>query len=59
MTSSVQYEAGTATWLTCLGICLLGGGLGCCLIPFCVDPLKDCVHFCSNCEQQLYRKNVI
>ena len=59
MTSTVHYEAGTATWLSCVGICALGGGMGCCLIPFCVKPFKDCLHYCANCETFLYRKNVI
>ena len=57
-TSTVKYVSGAATWLSCIGICLLGGGIGCCLIPFCVNPLKDCDHFCSNCDALIHRKTV-
>ncbi len=36
----VEKQTGLATWLVCGGIILVGGWLGCCLIPFCVDGLK-------------------
>ena len=57
--TQVRYEAGAVTWLSCLGICLLGGGLGCCLIPFCVEPLQDCIHSCPRCGQMLGRKALV
>lgn len=56
MTSYVKYTAGAVTWLMCIGICVVGGVAGCCLIPFCVPKLQDCSHYCSDCEALLHRK---
>ena len=36
----VEKRTGLVSWLACAGILLFGGGLGCCLIPFCIDSLK-------------------
>ncbi|XP_002739639.1 lipopolysaccharide-induced tumor necrosis factor-alpha factor homolog [Saccoglossus kowalevskii] len=47
--SRVHYDDGILVWLSAGVICLLGGWLGCFLIPFCIDGLKDCTHFCPNC----------
>jgi len=48
--TSCQYTAGTFAWVICLVICFLGGGLGCCLIPFCVEGMQDVNHICPNCH---------
>ncbi|XP_020377021.1 lipopolysaccharide-induced tumor necrosis factor-alpha factor homolog [Rhincodon typus] len=45
----VVYSPGALTWLSCGGLFLVGCWLGCCLIPFCIDGLKDVEHFCPNC----------
>jgi len=45
----VEKRTGLVSWLLCGGILLLGGWLGCCLIPFCVDGLKDTEHYCPSC----------
>jgi len=29
------------------------GGLGCCLVPFCLDGCKDVIHVCPNCRYQI------
>lgn len=54
--TSTYYENGTLTWLACFFIFLFFP-LGCCLIPFCMDGLKDVVHRCPNCQQEVGRFN--
>ncbi|XP_064595383.1 LITAF domain-containing protein-like [Liolophura sinensis] len=56
--TATSYTTGTFTWIICLILCFVGCDLGCCLIPFCVNSCKDCVHKCPNCHQQLgiYRR---
>ncbi|XP_038055103.1 lipopolysaccharide-induced tumor necrosis factor-alpha factor homolog [Patiria miniata] len=49
----ITHQTGLLTWLVAGGIFLVGGFLGCCLIPFCVDFCLDVVHSCPNCNQQL------
>ncbi|NXJ80734.1 LITAF factor, partial [Trogon melanurus] len=49
----LSYGSGALTWLSCGGLCLVGCMLGCCLIPFCIDALKDVDHFCPNCKTLL------
>ncbi|CAL8098236.1 unnamed protein product [Calicophoron daubneyi] len=50
ITTKVYYVNGVATWLGCAGIFLIGGVLGCCLIPFYVDSCKDVQHYCPICN---------
>ncbi|MEE6512428.1 hypothetical protein FKM82_019415 [Ascaphus truei] len=47
----VSYTTGALPWLICAGLAVLGCWLGCCLIPFCIDDIKDVNHFCPNCNQ--------
>eukprot|EP00483_Globobulimina_turgida_P008198 UN08214 len=44
-----MYVPGLGTWAVAGGVCLVGCWLGCCLIPFCIDDLKDVEHSCSIC----------
>ncbi|CAH8513224.1 unnamed protein product [Dicrocoelium dendriticum] len=44
--TTVHYVNGPCTWLACTGIALIGGFLGCCLIPFFVNTCKDAKHMC-------------
>ncbi|XP_059160366.1 lipopolysaccharide-induced tumor necrosis factor-alpha factor homolog isoform X2 [Physella acuta] len=53
--TGTHYEVGTFTWVICCIMWLLGCGMGCCLIPFCVDSCKDVIHTCPNCQQQIAR----
>ncbi|KAM8934625.1 lipopolysaccharide-induced tumor necrosis factor-alpha factor isoform 2-T2 [Pelodytes ibericus] len=50
ITTRLSYTSGALAWLSCGGLCLLGCGFGCCLIPFCIDSLKDVDHYCSSCN---------
>lgn len=56
--TATDYTPGTLTWLSCGATALVGCWLGCCLIPFCVDALKDVIHSCPNCKNQVgvYRR---
>ncbi|KAG9285929.1 hypothetical protein G9A89_013354 [Geosiphon pyriformis] len=50
--SSVKYTSGAATWLTSIALCFIGiTSWGCCLFPFCINDLKDCVHKCPSCNK--------
>ncbi|XP_062467795.1 lipopolysaccharide-induced tumor necrosis factor-alpha factor isoform X1 [Pezoporus occidentalis] len=49
----LSYDSGALTWLSCGGLFLLGCVAGCCLIPFCIDALKDVDHSCPNCSTLL------
>ncbi|XP_028842656.1 lipopolysaccharide-induced tumor necrosis factor-alpha factor homolog [Denticeps clupeoides] len=54
----LQYSSGTLTWLTCVGLAFCGCIYGCCLTPFCLNPLKDVRHVCPSCNSILgtYRR---
>ncbi|XP_073503824.1 lipopolysaccharide-induced tumor necrosis factor-alpha factor [Phyllobates terribilis] len=52
-TTRLVHTSGALAWLSCGGLCLLGCGFGCCLIPFCIDSLKDVDHYCSSCQALL------
>uniref|UniRef100_A0A3B5QCS7 LITAF domain-containing protein n=1 Tax=Xiphophorus maculatus TaxID=8083 RepID=A0A3B5QCS7_XIPMA len=54
--SEVEYSSGLFTYLFCGGLFLFV--FGCCLIPFCVDRLKDAKHTCPTCKTVLgvYRR---
>uniref|UniRef100_A0AAY4B623 LITAF domain-containing protein n=2 Tax=Denticeps clupeoides TaxID=299321 RepID=A0AAY4B623_9TELE len=49
----VEFTAGLLSYLSCGGLFFCGFVLGCCLIPFCVDRLRDAKHFCPNCKSLL------
>ncbi|KAK3512095.1 hypothetical protein QTP70_030350 [Hemibagrus guttatus] len=49
----LEHSSGSMAWLVCAGLCIIGCMYGCCLIPFCVDGLKDVTHFCPNCNSAI------
>uniref|UniRef100_UPI0037E96242 LITAF domain-containing protein-like n=1 Tax=Semicossyphus pulcher TaxID=241346 RepID=UPI0037E96242 len=51
--TKVDYSSGVLTYLFCGGLFLCGFVLGCCLIPFCVDRLKNAKHSCPTCKTEL------
>uniref|UniRef100_A0A3P9KJP8 LITAF domain-containing protein n=1 Tax=Oryzias latipes TaxID=8090 RepID=A0A3P9KJP8_ORYLA len=51
--SKVDHSAGLLTYLLCGGLFFCGFVLGCCLIPFCVDRVKDAKHSCASCKTVL------
>ncbi|CAF2666661.1 unnamed protein product [Rotaria sp. Silwood2] len=54
----VNYEPGGATWLIAFLVCIFGGFLGCCFIPFCIPACQDAVHICPLCNVHIGRRNV-
>ncbi|XP_036408925.1 lipopolysaccharide-induced tumor necrosis factor-alpha factor homolog [Megalops cyprinoides] len=49
----LEFNSGVMAWLTCAALSIFGCIYGCCLIPFCVDGLKDVTHHCPNCNSVL------
>ncbi|THD26096.1 Lipopolysaccharide-induced tumor necrosis factor-alpha factor [Fasciola hepatica] len=49
--TKLSYQTGQMTWVLCGVVAVLGGVLGCCLIPFCVNSCKDVVHRCPQCDE--------
>nr|CAB3263444.1 lipopolysaccharide-induced tumor necrosis factor-alpha factor homolog [Phallusia mammillata] len=48
-------ETSLLTWLICGAIILFGGWICClCLIPFCIDDLKDIRHVCPSCRHTIH-----
>lgn len=55
VSTATTYTVGTYTWLVCFILWLVGCGIGCCLIPFCMNDCKDVVHTCPNCKSAVGR----
>lgn len=56
--TEVAYSASSTTWyfalsLASTGICLSGGFLGCCLIPYCTKSCQKPEVLCSKCRHRL------
>lgn len=51
--TATEYEVNWVPWVACVFLVFFGCFLGCCLIPFCLDSLKDVVHKCPNCKHQI------
>ncbi|XP_033738495.1 LITAF domain-containing protein-like [Pecten maximus] len=51
----MTFVPGVNTIVCCLIIALLGGVLGCFIIPFFMDSCKDVIHNCPNCQTKLGR----
>ncbi|PNH06760.1 Lipopolysaccharide-induced tumor necrosis factor-alpha factor [Tetrabaena socialis] len=52
-------EPGLGTWMIAGGLCIVGCSFGCCLIPFCVDSLKDTMHMCPQCNRVLGMQKMV
>ena len=53
VTTRIEYENGTTVFVAAGATCFFGCWLGCCLIPFFIQDLKDAKHFCPNCNNYL------
>jgi lipopolysaccharide-induced tumor necrosis factor-alpha factor len=49
----LEYKAGLLTYLVCAGLAVGGCFCGCCLIPCCMDIMRDVRHKCAGCGQLL------
>ncbi|XP_053210313.1 lipopolysaccharide-induced tumor necrosis factor-alpha factor homolog [Panonychus citri] len=47
--TKTKSVTGALTWLSCIGLFMLGCDFGCCLVPCCVDSCRDVQHKCPNC----------
>ncbi|XP_029619801.1 cell death-inducing p53-target protein 1 homolog [Salmo trutta] len=54
VTTETYRKIGGAAWMLCLVSGMLGCVAGCCLIPFCLDNLKDVRHRCPECHGNIY-----
>ncbi|EGC36801.1 hypothetical protein DICPUDRAFT_31259 [Dictyostelium purpureum] len=52
ITTKTSYKSGSMAWLVCILLIIFGCWLGCCLIPFAIDSLKDVVHKCPQCKKK-------
>jgi lipopolysaccharide-induced tumor necrosis factor-alpha factor len=55
--TEVRVNPGICAWASCIGLCLLGCWLGCCLIPFAIPECQDVEHYCPNCHVLLGRRS--
>ncbi|XP_053220807.1 lipopolysaccharide-induced tumor necrosis factor-alpha factor homolog [Podarcis raffonei] len=55
ITTEVVYRVGTLTYIACSAVCVMGGCMGCCLIPFMTNCCKDVDHYCPKCRYHIYR----
>ncbi|CAL8102229.1 unnamed protein product [Calicophoron daubneyi] len=51
--TKTRQRHGLLTFLSCMGLCLMGCVCGCCFVPFCVNCLKDVDHLCPSCNQEI------
>ncbi|KAI1896189.1 hypothetical protein AGOR_G00092250 [Albula goreensis] len=51
--TKLEFSSGLLTYLFCGGLLFCGCVLGCCLIPFCVNRLRDATHSCPSCKTVL------
>ncbi|KAL3051162.1 hypothetical protein OYC64_001435 [Pagothenia borchgrevinki] len=52
--TETRSRVGEATWIVCCTCAILGGLLGCCLIPFFNDRFKNVQHRCPRCQEKIH-----
>lgn len=50
--TTTRTSSGLVTWLAAAGV-LIFAPLGCCLIPFCINDIKDVIHKCPACKYDI------
>ncbi|CAF1277512.1 unnamed protein product [Adineta ricciae] len=58
MATTVEKTNGVTVWSAAGILILLGCVCGCCLIPLCMDDLKDKTHYCPYCNTVVGRKKL-
>lgn len=54
----IEYTRGRKTYIWAVAICLLGGFLGCCIIPFYTKCSLYGKHFCPNCDEHITNEEI-
>ncbi|CBY36135.1 unnamed protein product [Oikopleura dioica] len=52
--SKTEHSTGVLAWIGCCCCLVFGGWCGCCLIPFCIQGLKNTTHKCHRCEKFIH-----
>ncbi|XP_078237565.1 lipopolysaccharide-induced tumor necrosis factor-alpha factor homolog [Pogona vitticeps] len=55
ITTDIVFRVGPLTYAACTAICVMGGCMGCFLIPFMTKCCKDVDHYCPCCRYHIYR----
>lgn len=52
--TKIEQSNGILTWVGCCCCICFGGWCGCCLIPFCIQGLKNTTHKCNRCGKFIH-----
>ena len=57
--TKVSHNVSLGTHIACVGLCVIGCDLGCCLVPYCINSTKQVNHKCGSCGQVVGIKKFI
>ena len=53
VTTAITTDTSLIQHLGAFVCCIFGLWFGCCLIPYCIDSMKQVTHCCPNCKNTL------